>query len=88
MKVSSAAAFQVQQLLFGDRKPFGLRLAQIFGRALHLKQQFVEHYFGLGVAAYHAQQHAVSDPGLRAGKVGCERMVFLERLVDPPDLGQ
>ena len=39
-----AAAIQARQLLFSDRKPFGLRLAQIFRRAFHLQQQFVEHH--------------------------------------------
>ena len=64
-----AAATSVQQLPFSDREPFGLRLAQIFGRALHLQQQFVEYDSGLGVAARHTQQHALTDAGLGAGKI-------------------
>ena len=58
------------------------------GARLICSSSSVEHYPRLSGAPCHPQQHAISNPGLGPGKVGCDRMVLLKRLINASDFGQ
>ncbi len=53
---AASTAGSARQLFFGDQEPFGLGLAQVFGRTFHLNQQFGEHHLGLSGAPHQFKQ--------------------------------
>src|SRR5215470_11224007 len=70
----------------GGRDPFGLRLAHVFGRAPHLREDIGKEAFGLGVAASSLQQQPKAHARFRAGIVVDKRPIFVERLGLAPAL--